>query len=151
MWLWYHLSIKDAYLSFVTLSISFSYWPQMPRCAVSSQRLIRRSERHRMIRHGAHPLFLTRSNRLATMENRRYGVYGWFGVTRPVFDPENRFVASPYLPPLVLSLLRLTIAVYMTACIIANPILLKKNRRTRRESFKFPAYFTNITFMSLCA
>jgi len=85
------------------------------------------------------------------MDNRRYGVYGWFGVTRPVFDPENRFVTSPYLSPLTLSICRLVIAAYMTACIIAEPILLKQTRRTRREGRKFAGYFTNITFMSLAA
>ena len=83
------------------------------------------------------------------MENRRKGLYGWFGVTQPVFDPDNRFVASPYMPPLVLGLVRLLFAAYMTACIVAEPLLLKKARRTRREAVKFPAYFTNITFISL--
>jgi len=85
------------------------------------------------------------------MDSRRHGAYGWFGVTRPIFDPENRFVASPYLSPLTLSIYRLVIAAYMTACIIAEPILLKQTRRTRREARKFTGYFTNITFISLAA
>jgi hypothetical protein len=82
------------------------------------------------------------------MENRPKGFYGWFGITQPTFDPDNRFVASPLLPPLVLGIVRLTFAMYMTACIIAEPLLLKKNRRTRRDAFRFVAYFTNITFIS---
>lgn len=83
------------------------------------------------------------------MEPRRKGVYGWFGMTVPTFDPENRFVASPFLSPLTLGIIRLVFAAYMTACIITEPILLKKGRRTRRNAKKFPAYFTNITFISL--
>jgi hypothetical protein len=83
------------------------------------------------------------------MEPRRKGVYGWFGVTVPTFDPENRFVASPFLTPLILGIIRLIFATYMTACIITEPILLKRGRRTRRNAKKFPAYFTNITFISL--
>jgi hypothetical protein len=79
----------------------------------------------------------------------RKGIYGWFGVTHPIFDHENRFVASPFLPPIVLGVIRLVFAVFMTTCIIAEPILLKNSRRTRRDAVKFPAYFTNITFISL--
>src|SRR2546423_4440796 len=83
------------------------------------------------------------------MEPRRKGIYGWFGVTVPTFDPENRFVASPFLTPLILGIIRLLFATYMTACIITEPILLRQGRRTRRSAKKFPAYFTNITFISL--
>jgi hypothetical protein len=83
------------------------------------------------------------------MDTHRKGVYGWFGVSQPIFDLDNRFVASPFLPPLALGVVRLIFATYMTACIIAEPILLKQTRRTRREAVKFPAYFTNITFISL--
>jgi len=83
------------------------------------------------------------------MENRRKGFYGWFGVTQPTFDPDNRFVASPFLSPLALGIIRLVFATYMTACIIIEPILLRKSRRTRRDAVKFPAYFTNITFISM--
>jgi hypothetical protein len=83
------------------------------------------------------------------MNNRRKGVYGWFGITQPTFDPDNRFVGSPFIPPMILGVLRLVFATFMTACIITEPILLKKGRRTRRDAFKFPAYFTNITFISL--
>ena len=82
------------------------------------------------------------------MENRRKGFYGWFGITQPTFDQDNRFVASPFLPPLALGIVRLVVATYMTACIITEPLLLKKSRRTRRDAFKFVAYFTNITFIS---
>lgn len=84
-----------------------------------------------------------------TMDSRRQGFYGWFGITQPIFDSDNRFVASPFLPPLVLGLIRLVFAIYMTACVIIDPILLKKSRRTRRDAIKFPAYFTNISFISL--
>jgi hypothetical protein len=83
------------------------------------------------------------------MENRRKGAYGWFGVTQPTFDPDNRFVASPFLSPLALGIIRLVFAAYISACIVAEPILLKKGRRTRRDAVKFPAYFTNITFISM--
>jgi len=83
------------------------------------------------------------------MENRRKGFYGWFGLTQPTFDPEKRFVASPFLPPTTLGIIRLVFATYMTTCIVTEPILLKKNRRTRREAVKFLAYFTNMTFISL--
>jgi hypothetical protein len=83
------------------------------------------------------------------MDSRRKGVYGWFGVTQPTFDPDNRFVASPFLPPLILGVVRLVFATYMTACTIIEPVLLKNGRRTRRDAAKFPAYFTNITFISL--
>lgn len=86
---------------------------------------------------------------MAAVENRRKGVYGWFGVTQPDFDPENRFVTSPFLPPLALGVIRLVFAIYMTICIITEPILLKRGRRTRRDAVKFPSYFTNITFISL--
>jgi hypothetical protein len=85
----------------------------------------------------------------STMDNRRKGFYGWFGLTQPIFDPDNRFVTSLYVPPLVLGVIRIVLATYMTACIIVEPILLKKGRRTRRDAIKFPAYFTNITFISL--
>ena len=84
-----------------------------------------------------------------TMDSRRKGFYGWFGITQPLFDPDNRFVVSPFLPPLVLGVIRLVFATYMTACVIIDPILLKKSRRTRRDAIKFPAYFTNISFISL--
>lgn len=93
---------------------------------------------------------LITSSRLGTtMDNRRKGFYGWFGITQPIFDPDNRFVASPFLPPLVFGVIRLVFATYMTACVVIDPILLKKNRRTRRDAIKFPAYFTNISFISL--
>ena len=83
------------------------------------------------------------------MDSQRKGIYGWFGLSHPIFDPENRFVASPFLSPLVLGIIRLVFAIYMTICIIVEPILLKRGRRTRRDAVKFPAYFTNITFISL--
>lgn len=83
--------------------------------------------------------------------NERKGVYGWFGVTTPIFDPDHRFVASPWMTPILLGSIRLVFAVYMTASIIAEPILLKQSRRTRREAKRFPAYFTNITFMAMAA
>jgi hypothetical protein len=83
------------------------------------------------------------------MENRRKGLYGWFGITQPTFDPDNRFVASPFLPSMALGIIRLVFATYITACIIIEPVLLKRGRRTRRDAAKFPAYFTNITFISL--
>lgn len=85
------------------------------------------------------------------MDIRRKDFYGWFGLSKPVFDAENRFVASPFLSPLVLGVLRLMVAIYMTTCIIVEPILLKNGRRTRRDAVKFPAYFTNITFISLAS
>ena len=83
------------------------------------------------------------------MDNRRKGFYGWFGLTQPIFDPDNRFVTSLYLHPLVLGVIRIALATYMTSCIIAEPLLLKMNRRTRRDTKHFTAYFTNITFISL--
>lgn len=93
--------------------------------------------------------FVYTQNQFHAMESHRKGVYGWFGLTQPAFDPDNRFVASPFLPPLVLGVVRLVFATYMSACIIIEPILLRQGRRTRRDADKFPAYFTNITFISL--
>jgi len=84
-----------------------------------------------------------------TEPNERKGVYGWFGVTTPVFDADHRFVASPWMNPILLGSVRLVFAVYMTASIITEPILLTQTRRTRREAKRFPAYFTNITFMAM--
>ena len=82
------------------------------------------------------------------MDNYQKGFYSWFGVTAR-FDPENRFVASPFISPVALGIIRILFALYMTCCIIIDPILLKKGRRTRRDATKFPGYFTNITFISL--
>jgi hypothetical protein len=73
-------------------------------------------------------------------------VYRWFGI-RDGFDPD-RFAKSPVMAPVVLGVFRLIFAIYMTACIIAEPLLLRQSRRTRREAKKFLGYFTNITFVS---
>lgn len=81
--------------------------------------------------------------------NERKGFCSFFGIPKRDFDDENRFVASPWLSPLTLGAIRLTIALYMTVCIIVNPILQLQSRRTRRMAYRFPAYFTNITFMAL--
>jgi predicted small integral membrane protein len=80
---------------------------------------------------------------------QRRGFYEFFGVPQPDFDAEKRFISSPFMSPLVLGIIRILIAVYMTACCIAGPILQLQNRRTRRHAYRFPAYFTNITFMAL--
>ena len=86
------------------------------------------------------------------MDNHRVakkGFYEFFGVPAGEFDHEKRFCSSPFISPLVLGVIRLIIALYMTTCCIAYPLLQLQNRRLRRHAYRYPAYFTNITFMSL--
>jgi hypothetical protein len=72
--------------------------------------------------------------------------YRLFGI-KDGFDPD-RFAKSPFVAPVLLGAFRLIFAIYMTACIITEPLLLRQSRRTRREAKKFLGYFTNITFVS---
>lgn len=59
-----------------------------------------------------------RVRRTSSLDPQR-GFYPFFGVNRP-FDPEFKFVTARFLSPKVFGLLRLLIAVYGIATIVAD-------------------------------
>lgn len=74
-------------------------------------------------------------------------VWSWLGVSTP-FDPNHKLVTSPWLPPVVLAAIRMTIAIYTLTTLLTVVIY---ESTVLHDSQSFLSYFTDLTNIGLCA